>query len=173
MAALARSVDYQMKIVEAAIEVNEKQKESIIVRVKRLLPELRNKTIALLGLSFKPDTDDMRESPAVRIVADLQAEGAQVRAYDPAAMELARRVLTNVDYCADEYDAAKRSDGLIVVTEWNQFRNLDLNRLNKVMREPNVIDLRNIYEPEMMKTAGFRYLGMGRNDLRSFEASHG
>ena len=172
MAALARSVEYQMKIVEAAIEVNDKQKESIIERVRRLLPDLRNKTVALLGLSFKPDTDDMRESPAIRIVADLQAEGARVRAYDPAAMELARRLLSDVDYCTDEYDAARGSDGLIVVTEWNQFRNLDLNRLNQVMREPNVIDLRNIYEPEMMKTAGFKYLGMGRNDLRR-EASHG
>jgi UDPglucose 6-dehydrogenase len=162
LVALGRSVDYEVCIVEAALRVNESQRNSIVDRIKRLLPRLEGKTIAMLGLAFKPDTDDIREAPSLKIISDLQASGARIRAYDPAAMEFARRVLPEVDYCEDEYDAAKGSDGLVVVTEWNQFRSLDIDRLKKLMREPNIIDLRNIYEPEAMRAAGFRYLGMGR-----------
>jgi UDPglucose 6-dehydrogenase len=163
LVALGRTVDYEVRIVDAALRVNESQTESIIDRVKRLLPLLDGKTIAILGLAFKPETDDIREAPAIKIIADLQAAGAKIRAYDPAAMESARRILSDVEYCEDEYEAARSSDGLVVVTEWNQFRRLDMERLKQQMREPNIIDLRNIYEPEMMRSAGFRYVGMGRN----------
>ena len=104
----------------------------------------------------------MREAPSIKIVADLVEAGARIRAYDPAAMESARLFLSGVDYCTDEYEAARGSDALIVVTEWNQFRSLDLGRLKLAMREPNIIDLRNIYEPDMVRSAGFRYVGMGR-----------
>jgi UDPglucose 6-dehydrogenase len=114
-------------------------------------------------LSFKPETDDMREAPSIKIIGDLLEAGARIRAYDPAAMESARRLLYDVEYCEDEYDAARESDGLVVVTEWNQFRRLDLDRLKQLMREPNIIDLRNLYEPEAMRSAGFNYLAMGRN----------
>ena len=162
LVALGRTVEYDVRIVEAALRVNESQRSSIIGRIKRLLPDLAGKTIAMLGLAFKPDTDDIRESPSIRIVSDLCASGASVRAYDPAAMESARRISLDVDYCEDEYGAARGSDGLVVVTEWNQFRSLDMDRLKQLMREPNIIDLRNIYEPETMRAAGFRYLGMGR-----------
>ena len=162
LVALGRSVKYDVEIVEAALRVNESQRSSIIDRVKRLLPQLEGKTIAILGLAFKPDTDDIREAPAIKIINDLCASGARVRAYDPAAMESARRILPDVEYCEDEYGAARGSDGLVVVTEWNQFRSLDMNRLKQLMREPNIIDLRNIYEPEAVRTAGFKYLGMGR-----------
>jgi UDPglucose 6-dehydrogenase len=162
LVALGRSVSYDVRIVQATLAVNEFQKESIIDRVRRLVPDLTEKTVALLGLAFKPETDDMREAPSIRIVADLVEGRARVRAYDPAAMESARQFLSGVEYCEDEYHAARGSDALVVVTEWNQFRSLDLSRLKSCMREPNIIDLRNIYEPEMVRSAGFRYVGMGR-----------
>ncbi len=163
LVALGRSVNYDVQIVEAALRVNESQKDSIIDRVRGLLPRLGGKTIAILGLAFKPETDDMREAPSIKIIQDLHDAGTKVRAYDPAAMASARRILPRVEYCEDEYEAARGSDGLIIVTEWNQFRRLDIERLKRVMREPNIIDLRNIYEPEMIRSAGFKYLGMGRN----------
>ena len=163
LVALGRSVNYDVRIVEAVLRVNEAQKTSMIDRVKRLLNRLDDRVIAVLGLAFKPDTDDIRESPAIKIINDLQESGARIRAYDPAAMESARRVLSAVEYCEDEYEAASGSDALVVVTEWNQFRRLDIDRLKEAMREPNIIDLRNIYEPETIRAAGFKYLGMGRN----------
>ena len=162
LVALGRSVNYDVRIVEAALRVNESQKNSIIDRVRGLLPRLDDKTIAILGLAFKPETDDIREAPSIKIIQDLHDAGTKVRAFDPAAMASARRILPEVEYCEDEYEAARGSDGLVIVTEWNQFRRLDIERLKRVMREPNIIDLRNIYEPEMMRSAGFRYLGMGR-----------
>lgn len=162
LVALGRSVEYEVRIVEAALQVNESQRKSIIDRVKRLLPQLEGKTIAILGLAFKPDTDDIREAPSIKIINDLCACRVSIRAYDPAAMESARRILPEVEYCEDEYAAARGSDGLVVVTEWNQFRSLDMDRLKQLMREPNIIDLRNIYEPETVRAAGFKYLGMGR-----------
>jgi UDPglucose 6-dehydrogenase len=127
------------------------------------VPQLEGKTIAILGLAFKPETDDIREAPALKIIEDLLSDGAKVRAYDPAAIETARRILPGIAYCEDEYEAARGSDVLVVVTEWNQFRRLDMPRLKEVMREPNIVDLRNIYEPETMRSEGFNYLGMGRN----------
>jgi UDPglucose 6-dehydrogenase len=163
LVALGRSVDYEVKIVDAALRVNESQKSSMIERIKRLLPHLEGKTVAILGLAFKPETDDIRDAPSLRIINDLIKAGAEVRVYDPAAMESARRLLPEIVYCEDEYEAARGSDGLVVVTEWNQFRSLDMDRLHQAMREPNIIDLRNLYEPETMRSAGFRYLAMGRN----------
>ena len=163
LVALGRSVNYDVRIVEAALRVNESQKNSIIDRIRRLLPQLDDKTIAILGLAFKPETDDIRDAPSIRIIGDLLKAGTRVRAYDPAAMESARRLLTDVEYCEDEYEAARGSDALVVVTEWNQFRRLDMDRLKQLMREPNIIDLRNLYEPETMRSAGFKYLAMGRN----------
>lgn len=163
LVALGRSVNYDVRIVEAALFVNDLQRRSIIERVRRLVPQLEGKTIAILGLAFKPETDDIREAPALKIIEDLLNGGAKVRAYDPAAIEKARRILPGIEYCEDEYEAARGSDVLVVVTEWNQFRRLDMPRLKEVMREPNIVDLRNIYEPETMRSEGFNYLGMGRN----------
>jgi UDPglucose 6-dehydrogenase len=162
LAALARDAEYEMKLTEAVLDVNERQTASVIHRIRRVVPELQGKTVAMLGLSFKPDTDDMREAPALKIIADLLANGAKVQVYDPAAMEVAKAMLTDVQFCDDEYDAARGSDALVVVTEWNQFRGLDLNRLKSVMRDLNLIDLRNIYKPEAVRAAGFRYVSMGR-----------
>jgi UDPglucose 6-dehydrogenase len=163
LVALGRSVNYDVRIVEAVLRVNENQKTSMIDRIRRLLNRLDDRVIAMLGLAFKPDTDDIRESPAIKIINDLQEAGARIRAYDPAAMESAKRILPGVEYCEDEYEAASGSDALVIVTEWNQFRRLDIDRLKQAMREPNIIDLRNIYEPDTMRAAGFKYLGMGRN----------
>jgi UDPglucose 6-dehydrogenase len=162
LSALARSAGYDMKITEAVIKVNERQTATAIDRIKCALPDLKGKTVALLGLSFKPDTDDLREAPALKIIDDLLAAGAEVRAYDPAAMEPARNLLPQVIYCEDEYAAASNSDALVVVTEWNQFRSLNIDRLKSVMRQMNLIDLRNIYEPEAIRAAGFNYVALGR-----------
>lgn len=162
LVALARKSGYDMQLAAAVLEVNENHMASSVDRIKRLVPDLKGKTICVLGLSFKPDTDDLREAPSLRIISDLLMEGAAVRAYDPVAMELARGMFSDVKYCEDEYDAARDSDALVVVTEWNQFRSLNLERIKSVMRDLNIIDLRNIYEPDTVKEAGFKYVGMGR-----------
>jgi UDPglucose 6-dehydrogenase len=162
LAAIARNVGYEMKLTEAVLSVNERQMASVIERIRRAVPDLEGKTVALLGLAFKPETDDMRQAPALRIISDLQAAGATVRAYDPAAMEAARQAVTDVVFCEDEYEAARGSDALVIVTEWNQFRGIDFDRLKSVMRALNVIDTRNIYEPRDVRDAGFTYVSMGR-----------
>jgi UDPglucose 6-dehydrogenase len=162
LTALARGAGYDMQIIKAVLSVNDLQKAGSVDRIKRLIPELSGKTVAVLGLSFKPNTDDMREAPSIAMINDLQAAGARIKAYDPAAMTAARGVLNDVEYCDDEYAAAESSNALVVMTEWNQFRSLDLQRLKQLMREPNLIDLRNIYEPEKVKSAGFRFVSVGR-----------
>ena len=151
-----------MMLTETVLAVNERQMGSVIERIRRAVPDLAGKTIALLGLAFKPETDDMREAPALRVISDLQAAGAAVRAYDPAAMEAARQFVSDVVFCEDEYEAARGSDALVIVTEWNQFRGLDFSRLKSVMKALNVIDTRNIYEPADVREAGFVYVSMGR-----------
>jgi UDPglucose 6-dehydrogenase len=162
LAALARRNDYEMKLTDAVLEVNEKQTASVINRIKRVVPDLKGKTITVLGLSFKPETDDMREAPSLKIISDLREAGAEVRVYDPTAMEVARGMLSDVTFCEDEYDAARGSNALVVVTEWNQFRSLDFNRMKSVMSELNLIDLRNIYEPADIRKVGFKYVSTGR-----------
>src|SRR5580698_10661230 len=123
--------------------------------------DLKGKIVGVLGLTFKPNTDDMREAPSLEIIPALQAMGAIVQAFDPEAHE-ARQLLPDVDFKASPYDAAAGADALVILTEWDQFRALDLDRLRAAMREPVVIDLRNIYRPAEMTTRGFRYFGVGR-----------
>jgi UDPglucose 6-dehydrogenase len=123
---------------------------------------VRGMTIAILGVTFKPNTDDVRDSPSLVIIPALQAEGATVRAHDPEGMETAGRELPNVAWCEDMYDAMAGADGLVVLTEWNAFRALDLERVRKLLRRPIVVDLRNIYEPAEMIAAGFSYSSIGR-----------
>jgi UDPglucose 6-dehydrogenase len=154
--------DYQFEILEAVLRVNARQLEIMIDKIRGALGSLRDKTLGVLGLSFKPNTDDIREAPALRILEVLLQEGARVRAYDPAAMETTRRIFPEVHYCDNPYEAAKGSDALIVVTEWNLFRNLDLGELKSLLRQPILLDLRNIYEPEKARALGFRYYGVGR-----------
>ena len=126
---------------------------------------LRGKTVALLGLTFKPDTDDMREAPSIPLVTGLLDMGAKVRAHDPAGMEQARKELPDIDYCDDPYDCAKGADAMVVVTEWVQYRALDLDRLKREMAYPLVVDLRNVYRPEEMAERGFIYESVGRPPL--------
>jgi UDPglucose 6-dehydrogenase len=124
--------------------------------------ELQGKTIGVLGLSFKPETDDMRDAPAIEIIAGLQEGGAQVRAFDPVAMDAAAAVIPNLEFCKDSYVVADGADALVIMTEWNQFRMLDLERIYKLLRQPIVIDLRNVYDPAPMRKQGFSYVSVGR-----------
>jgi UDPglucose 6-dehydrogenase len=159
---VAGEYDAECLIVEAVVEVNRKQRSKMIDKVEKLLGEVKGKQIAVLGLSFKPETDDMREAPSVDIIRALVEKGARVRAYDPVAAEQARKVLPEIEYAEDEYAAASGADALVFMTEWNQFRALDMSRIRGLMRTPKVADLRNIYEPERIRELGFDYVGVGR-----------
>jgi UDPglucose 6-dehydrogenase len=159
---LARQHGYTFRIIEATIEVNRETKARMIEKIEKAVGELRGKTAALLGLSFKPETDDIRESPAIFVLRDLLSAGASVRAFDPAAMENSRAVAKGVHYATDAYDCAAGADFVVLATEWNEFRALDLARLAKVMSSPTMIDLRNVYDPKVMKEAGWNYAGVGR-----------
>ncbi|MEJ7710754.1 MAG: UDP binding domain-containing protein [Pyrinomonadaceae bacterium] len=149
-------------IVDAVIEVNERQRTAMIPKIEQLVGGLQGKVIAVLGLSFKPETDDMREAPSVDIIKGLLERGATVKAFDPVAVAEASKVLTGVEFSENEYDAATGADALIFMTEWNQFRALNMSRVRELMREPRIADLRNIYEPEAMRELGFSYVGVGR-----------
>jgi UDPglucose 6-dehydrogenase len=162
IAKIAEKHGYRFEIVRSVMKVNEKQKERMVAKVKEALGNLKGKTIAVLGLSFKPNTDDMREAPSLKIISSLQREGAKIRAYDPKAMEVARKIFKKIEYGKDPYDVAKGSDALLIITEWNQFRNLDLKRLQKIMKSPVFLDFRNIYEPAKMREMGFKYFAVGR-----------
>ncbi|HXH82342.1 MAG TPA: UDP-glucose/GDP-mannose dehydrogenase family protein [Candidatus Tectomicrobia bacterium] len=167
-AQLARHHDCPSLLVEATIDVNERQRQRMVDKIVGSLGaepnagRLDGVTVAVLGLAFKPNTDDVREAPALHIVRDLARRGARVQAYDPAAMEQARRVCPEADYRADAYSAAEDADAVVLVTEWNQFRNLDLSRLKTVMRRPLLLDLRNVYDPATVEALGFEYEGVGR-----------
>ncbi|MFQ6057436.1 MAG: UDP-glucose dehydrogenase family protein [Anaerolineae bacterium] len=150
------------QLLRAVMEINRDQRRQVVQKLRDLLGSLREKTIGILGLSFKPNTDDMRDAPAVEIIHLLQNEGARIRAYDPAAMGNARRILKEVTLCQDPYQVAEGCDALVVVTEWNEFKHLDMARIKELMRQPVLLDGRNIYEPQQMRALGFTYRGMGR-----------
>lgn len=149
-------------IVDAVIEANERQRRAMIPKIEKLVGDLNGKKISVLGLSFKPETDDMRESPAIDIINEMQTRGAKIRVFDPVAMEEAKHCLSDVEYASDEYDAIEGADALIFMTEWNQFRALDLKRVKELLKTPKIADLRNIYEPDDMRQLGFEYVGVGR-----------
>ena len=148
--------------MEAVLEVNENTKIRMVEKIRDAVGDLKDQTVAVLGLSFKPDTDDMRESPAIEIINGLLDGGARVQAFDPAAMDECRPLWPQVKFCDTAYDAAHEADGLVIVTEWNQFRALDLSRLHQLLHRPLIVDLRNIYEPVKMEAAGFEYISVGR-----------
>ncbi|MGQ9569046.1 MAG: UDP-glucose dehydrogenase family protein [Anaerolineae bacterium] len=152
------------QLLQAVMDINRNQRRRVVLRLRRLLGTLDEKVIGVLGLSFKPNTDDIREAPAVEVIHLLQNEGAIVQAYDPAAMEAARQVLQNVRLCPDPYAAAEGADALILVTEWNEFKHLDFRRIKALMRQPILIDGRNIYDPAEMRSLGFQYYGVGRGN---------
>jgi UDPglucose 6-dehydrogenase len=160
---IAQDYDVQLRIVESVLAVNENRKRAMARKVSHALGGvLRGKTIAVLGLTFKPDTDDMRDAPSIPLVTGLIDMGARVRAFDPVGMEQAKGELPSITYCEDAYSCATGADALVVVTEWVQFRGLDLDRLKSLMAQPVVVDLRNIYRPEDMRAAGFVYESIGR-----------
>ncbi|QPF87125.1 UDP-glucose/GDP-mannose dehydrogenase family protein [Bradyrhizobium genosp. L] len=163
---IGQDYDVQLRIVEAVLAVNENRKRAMSRKVSQALGgTLRGKTIAVLGLTFKPDTDDMREAPSIPLVTGLLDMGAKVRAYDPAGMEQARADLPSIEYATDAYACAAGADALVIVTEWVQFRALDLDRLKQAMAQPVIVDLRNIYRPEEMAAAGFVYESVGRTTI--------
>jgi UDPglucose 6-dehydrogenase len=159
---IAQKHGYSFKIVEAAVNVNEQQRHLMLEKIKAVVGDLRGKTIAVLGLSFKPGTDDMREAPSVDIICGLQKHGARIQAYDPVAMHEAGKVLTDVVFAEDTYGAISGADALVFVTEWNQFRGLDLDKVKILLKTPIIIDLRNIYDPPKMREYGFHYVSVGR-----------
>jgi len=150
------------QLLRAVMDINRDQRRQALYKVRELLGTLDEKVIGILGLAFKPNTDDMREAPSIEIIHLLQSEGAQVRAYDPVAAANAGRYLHDVTLCRDAYEAAQGADALIVVTEWNEFKHLSLPRLKAAMRRPIVVDGRNIYDPKEMEALGFIYRGVGR-----------
>jgi UDPglucose 6-dehydrogenase len=159
---MAHERGYSFKILDAVITVNEEQKKRMVHKIVEKVGDLRGKTIGILGLSFKPNTNDVRESSSIVIIQGLLDQGANVKAFDPAAMEETRAIFPGIGYGKDAYDVAKGADALVLSTEWNQFRRLDLERIKGLLKNPVFIDLRNVYDPDHMKQLGFHYCGVGR-----------
>jgi UDPglucose 6-dehydrogenase len=163
IAHFSRCAGEPFEIIEAVVRVNQRQRERMVDKIVDALDgDVRGRTLGILGLSFKPETDDMREAPAVDIIQALLERGAHIRAYDPQAMPHAVKLLPSIVPCKDAYEACEDADALVIITEWNQFRMLDLRRAKELLRHPVVVDLRNIYEPASMRAAGFRYVCVGR-----------
>lgn len=161
---IAADAKSDLKIVDAVIDVNAERKKKMADKVIDFLDgDVNGKTIALLGLAFKPNTDDMREAPSLDIVKKLQSAGAKIRAYDPASMEEASHLMSDVMFCDGPYHALENADVVVIVTEWDQFRALDLDRVKTLVKAPKVVDLRNIYTPDYMLTRGFEYTSVGRS----------
>src|ERR1700749_4359865 len=160
---IAQDYDVPLRIVEAVLAVNDNRKRAMARKVFNAAGgNLRGKTVAVLGLTFKPDTDDMREAPSIPLVTGLLDMGAKVRAHDPVGMEMARHELPDIEYCDDPYACVKGADAMVVVTEWVQYRTLDLEQIKATMAQPVIIDLRNIYRPEEVRELGFTYESVGR-----------
>jgi UDPglucose 6-dehydrogenase len=162
LAYMAEEKQHEPRLLHAVMSVNYERRKALVRHVGELLGGLSGKIVGLLGLAFKPNTDDMREAPSIDIAEALTAAGATVRAYDPVAMENARGLLPAVEMAADPYALAEDCDALLVLTEWNEFKNLDLERIRKVMKSAVVVDGRNIYDPAEMRALGFTYRGIGR-----------
>ena len=162
LAYMLESHDLNANIVRSVDYVNDRQKKSLVPKLKNYLPNLDGKKIAVWGLSFKPRTDDVRDSPALTVIDQLQEEYANVSAYDPEGMGRAKEKLMDVDYCSNSYDAVKDADALLVLTEWDEFRNVDLERVKSLMKQLIIYDGRNIFEPGKIKDLGFTYMGVGR-----------
>lgn len=159
----AQDANSPVTIVEAVVSVNESRKKKLVKRVEQALGgSVKGKTIAVLGLTFKPNTDDMRDAPSLALLPALQQAGAKVRAHDPEGMEQAKPLLPGTEFCADPYEAIKAADALVLLTEWDAYRALDLEEVKKNLKSPVVIDLRNVYRPDEMKAKGFRYTSIGR-----------
>lgn len=159
---IAGKLGYDFGLLKEVEKINDLQKKGILKKAERLAQGLEGKTIGVLGLSFKPDTDDIRFSPPLDVIKDLLDGGAAVKAYDPQAMPKAKKVMKGIRYCSQPYEAANGADCLIVATEWNEFKELDFRKIKGLMRHPAIVDCRNIYDPAEMKRLGFKYAGVGR-----------
>ncbi|MDD5166480.1 MAG: UDP-glucose/GDP-mannose dehydrogenase family protein, partial [Candidatus Omnitrophica bacterium] len=159
---ISEKLGYDFELLRAVKDVNSQQKESMLKKIREALWIIKNKNIGVLGLSFKPNTDDIRNAPALEIIRALQAEGAKIKAYDPSAMKKAKELLDSVTFCKDSYSACRGSDCLLVLTEWDEFKELDFLKVKKLLKRPLIIDGRNIYEPATLKKMGFTYICVGR-----------
>lgn len=159
---VAKEHNVELGIIKSVIKANEEQKKRALKKITSSMGRVKGKTICILGLSFKPNTDDIRDAPAVFIIEKLLKAGAKIRAFDPVAMKEAKSTLPGITYCKDTYASIKGSDAVVIVTEWNQFRNLDLSKVKKLAKGDFFFDLRNIYDPEKARKAGFKYFSMGR-----------
>ena len=165
VAEIARRYGYEFQIIEAVLRVNDNIKQRMVGKVVKVLcGNVQSKTIAVLGLAFKPETDDIRDSPAIPLINGLQQQGATIRAYDPQAVENAKKIFKNVTFCRDAYETADGADALVIATEWNEFRALKLERIRGLMKQPVIVDLRNVYDPQRMKSEGFTYVSVGRRE---------
>jgi UDPglucose 6-dehydrogenase len=175
--ALVRSAELaetKLSIVETVLRVNDARKTRMAARIIAACGgEVAGKTLAVLGLTFKPNTDDMRDSPSLAILPELRMAGATIRAFDPEGMKEARRLMPDLDYCGDAYEALEGADALVLLTEWNEFRALDLARVKRLLRHPVVIDLRNIYQPDEMIAAGLAYHSIGRPPISQLGSRSG
>jgi UDPglucose 6-dehydrogenase len=160
---MAEENGVELGIVDAAIRANKRQCDSMTKKIRDAMGSLNGKTIAILGLSFKPNTDDIRDAPSINIMKQLLEKNVRIRAYDPVSMKGTQSIFPDITYCKDPYDAVKDANGLVIVTEWNQFRNLELDRLKRLLKEPYFFDLRNIYEPQKLRDKGFKYYCVGRS----------
>ncbi|MDD5530503.1 MAG: UDP-glucose/GDP-mannose dehydrogenase family protein [bacterium] len=158
---IASKLGYEFGLLEEVEKINEEMKIGFVDKIENALWNLKDKTIGILGLAFKPGTEDMRYAPSIDIISALQESGAKIRAYDPEAMEEAKGVLKDITYCKDAYDVAKDSDCLCIVTEWDEFKNMDLKKIKDLLRSPIIIDGRNIFEKEKIEKLGFKYKGIG------------
>jgi len=160
---ISEKAGYEFRLLQAAKEANQGQREYFLEKILYTLGSLQDKSVGILGLSYKPNTDDMRHAPSIPIIEALSARGLRLKAYDPEAMKKAKEVLGNkVEFCNDPYQACRGSDCLLILTEWDEFKELDFAKVKKLMKKPLIIDGRNIYEPQAMQKAGFTYIGIGR-----------
>ncbi len=159
---ISDKLGYSFDLLKEVKKINDFQKQDFIKKIEDHIWNIKDKTIAVLGLAFKPDTDDMRFAPSIDIISTLQRHGAKIRAFDPQAMPKARQIFEDVKFCKDVYETAKSSDCLIIVTEWNEFKELDFARLKKLLKQPLIIDGRNIYDPQRLEGYGFKYVSIGR-----------
>ncbi|MCX5710477.1 MAG: UDP-glucose/GDP-mannose dehydrogenase family protein [Candidatus Omnitrophica bacterium] len=159
---ISKKLGYDFGILKAAKNVNEEQKNFVIRKIKDALWIVKGKVISVLGLSFKPDTDDIRSSPALDLIESLRTEGAKFKVYDPQAMQKAKAALKGVEFCKDAYGAVRNADCIIVATEWPEFKDLDFRKIRKLVKRPLLIDGRNIYNPQVLRKLGFTYIGIGR-----------
>ncbi|MFH1779292.1 MAG: UDP-glucose/GDP-mannose dehydrogenase family protein [Candidatus Omnitrophota bacterium] len=160
---ISEKLGYDLELLKAVKKINDSQRTLLVNKIEKAIWNIKDKTIAILGLSFKPNTDDMRFAPSIEIINILQREGAKIRAYDPQAMVKAKTLLKDVKFCVDSYDAVKGADCAVIVTEWNEFKELNLAKLKKLLKQPVIVDGRNIYEPKKMRELGFRYYSIGRS----------